>query len=47
MVADHQKDIAEYMKAAKKQGSCRGYGAGQIDTLQKHLDGAKSLKAGK
>ena len=37
MVADHQKDIAEYKKAAKNKDAGGEYAAGQIDTLQKHL----------
>lgn len=45
MVADH--DIAEYKKAAKNRDAAGEYASGQIDTLQKHLDAAKSLKAGK
>jgi putative membrane protein len=47
MVADHQKDIAEYKKATKNKDAAGEYAAGQIDTLQKHLDTAKSLKPGK
>ena len=47
MVADHQKDIAEYKKASKIKDAAGEYAAGQIDTLQKHLDTAKSLKPGK
>ena len=47
MVADHQKDIAEYKKATKNKDPAGEYAAGQIDTLQKHLDTAKSLKPGK
>ena len=47
MVADHQKDIAEYKKATKNKDPAGEYAAGQIDTLQKHLDIAKSLKPGK
>ena len=46
MVADHQKDIAEYKKASKSKDAAGEYASGQIDTLQKHLDTAKSLKAG-
>jgi putative membrane protein len=45
MVADHQKDIAEYKKATKIKDAAGEYAAGQIDTLQKHLDAAKSLKS--
>jgi putative membrane protein len=47
MVADHQKDIAEYKKAAKMKDAAGEYASGQIDTLQKHLDTAKSLKPGR
>lgn len=46
MVADHQKDIAEYKKASKNKDAAGEYASGQIDTLQKHLEAAKSLKAG-
>jgi len=46
MVADHQKDIAEYKKASKSKDAAGEYASSQIDTLQKHLDTAKSLKAG-
>jgi putative membrane protein len=45
MVADHQTDIAEYKKASKSKDVAGEYASGQIDTLQKHLDTAKSLKA--
>jgi len=44
MVADHQKDIAEYKKASKSKDAAGEYASAQIDTLQKHLDDAKSLK---
>ena len=47
MVADHQKDIAEYKKEAKVKDAAGEYASGQIDTLQKHLDAAKLLKRGK
>jgi putative membrane protein len=47
MVADHQKDIAEYKKATKIKDAAGEYASGQIDTLQKHLETAKSLKPGK
>jgi putative membrane protein len=47
MVADHQKDIAEYKKEAKMKDAAGEYASGQIDTLQKHLDTAKSLQSGK
>src|SRR4051812_40271619 len=46
MVADHQKDIADYKKASKSKDAAGEYASGQIDTLQKHLDAAKSLKVG-
>ena len=46
MVADHQKDIAECKKEAKMKDAAGEYASGQIDTLQKHLDTAKSLKSG-
>ena len=46
MVAEHQKDIAEYTKASKMKDAAGEYAAGQIDTLRKHLDTAKSLKPG-
>ncbi|MGO4513437.1 MULTISPECIES: DUF4142 domain-containing protein [Bradyrhizobium] len=46
MIADHQKDIAEYKKASKSKDAAGEYASGQIDTLQKHLETAKSLKAG-
>jgi putative membrane protein len=47
MVADHQKDIAEYKREARMKDAAGEYASGQIDTLQKHLDTAKSLKSGK
>ena len=47
MVSDHQKDIAEYKKEAKMKDAGGEYASGQIDTLQKHLKSAKSLRAGK
>jgi putative membrane protein len=47
MVADHQKDIAEYKKASKSKDAAGEYASGQIDTLQKHLDAARSLKGGR
>ena len=46
MISGHQKDIAEYKKAAKNKDAGGEYAAGQIDTLQKHLDAARSLKPG-
>lgn len=47
MVSDHQKDIAEYKKEAKMKDAGGEYASGQIDTLQKHLESAKSLKPAK
>jgi predicted outer membrane protein len=47
MIADHKKDIAEYKKASKNKDAAGDYASGEIDTLQKHLDTAKSLKRGK
>ena len=47
MIADHQKDIAEYMKASKIEDAAGEYASGEIDTLRKHLDAAKSLKPAK
>jgi putative membrane protein len=47
MVADHKKDIAEYMKASKVKDAAGEYASGQIETLRKHLETAKSLKSGK
>jgi putative membrane protein len=47
MVADHQKDIAEYKKEAKQSDGAADYAKGQIEVLQKHLDTAKSLKTRK
>jgi putative membrane protein len=45
MITDHQKEIAEYKKAAKRSDAAAEYARGQIDILQKHLDTAKSLKS--
>jgi putative membrane protein len=47
MVADHQKDIAEFKKQSKTKDAAGEYASAQLDTLQKHLDAAKSLKPGK
>lgn len=47
MLVDHHRDIAEYKKEAKMKDAAGEYASGQIDTLQKHLDAAKSLKSGK
>jgi putative membrane protein len=47
MIADHQKDIAEYKKEAKQADAAGEYAKGQLDTLQKHLETAKSLRSSK
>ena len=47
MVADHEKDIAEYKKESKQADAAGEYAKGQIDVLQKHLESAKSLKSSK
>jgi putative membrane protein len=47
MVADHQKDIAEYKKEAKQSDAAGEYAKGEIDVLQKHLDTARSLSSSK
>ncbi|WP_235983987.1 DUF4142 domain-containing protein [Bradyrhizobium australiense] len=45
MIADHQKDIAEYKKEAKQADAAGEYARGQLDVLQKHLEAAKSLRS--
>jgi putative membrane protein len=47
MVADHQKDIAEYKKEARQADAAGDYAKAQIDVLQKHLDTARSLSSRK
>jgi putative membrane protein len=47
MVADHEKDIADYKKEAKQADAAGEYAKGQIDVLQKHLQIAKSLRSSK
>ena len=47
MVADHEKDIADYKKEAKQTDAAGEYAKGQIDVLQRHLQMAKSLKSSK
>jgi putative membrane protein len=47
MVADHEKDIADYKKEAKQADAAGEYAKGHIDVLQKHLQTAKSLKSSK
>jgi predicted outer membrane protein len=41
MVEDHEKDLADYKKEARQNDAAGQYAAGEIDTLQKHLDTAK------
>jgi putative membrane protein len=44
MVKDHKKEIAEYQRAAKKQGDPAGaYASETLPILQKHLEAAQSL----
>jgi putative membrane protein len=45
MVADHEKDIAEYKKEARQSDAAGEYAKAQIEVLQKHLDTAKSLRS--
>jgi putative membrane protein len=47
MVADHNRDISEYKKAAKNTDAAGEYAKREIDVLQKHLDTAKSLSSKK
>lgn len=47
MVADHEKDIAEYKKEAKRSDAAADYAKGEVDVLEKHLDAAKSLSSKK
>jgi putative membrane protein len=47
MVADHEKDIADYKKEAKQADAAGEYAKGQIEVLQKHLQTARSLKSSK
>ncbi|MFL6818363.1 MAG: DUF4142 domain-containing protein [Bradyrhizobium sp.] len=47
MVADHQKELAEYKKESKQPDAAGDYAKGQVDVLQKHLDAAKSLRSTK
>jgi putative membrane protein len=47
MVADHQKDVAEYKKASKSADAAGEYAKGNIPVLQKHLETAKSLASKK
>jgi len=43
MVKDHQKDIAAYRKAAKKQDAAGQYAQSTLPTLEKHLQDARQL----
>lgn len=45
MVADHNKDVAEYKKESHVKNAAGEYAAAQIPTLEKHLDTAKSLSS--
>jgi putative membrane protein len=45
MIADHQKDIGEYKKAAKQSDAAGEYAKAQIPVLQRHLDMARSLSS--
>ncbi|HKG99615.1 MAG TPA: DUF4142 domain-containing protein [Bradyrhizobium sp.] len=47
MVADHQKDLAEYKKEARQADAAGEYAKGLVDVLQRHLDTAKSLRSTK
>jgi putative membrane protein len=47
MVADHEKEIAAYKKAAKQADAAGEYAKGQLGVLQGHLQTAKSLKSTK
>ncbi|KRR14864.1 hypothetical protein CQ12_28800 [Bradyrhizobium jicamae] len=47
MVADHQKDIAEYKKASKSADAAGEYAKGNLAVLQKHLETARSLASKK
>jgi putative membrane protein len=47
MVADHEKDIAEYKKAARQAEAAGDYAKGQPDVLQKYLGTARSLRSNK
>ena len=45
MVADHQKDLAEYKKEAKQSDAAGDYAKAEIPVLEKHLEAAKSLRS--
>jgi putative membrane protein len=47
MVMDHKRDLARYKKEARAKNAAGEYASGEIDTLQKHLDTATSLRSGK
>jgi putative membrane protein len=44
MVTDHQKHIAEYTEAAKKQDAAGRYATGALPALQRHLQTAQGLQ---
>jgi putative membrane protein len=44
MIADHQKDIAEYKKETKQSDAGGQYAKGELAVLHKHLDTANSLR---
>ncbi len=45
MVADHEKDLADYKKEAKQANAAGDYAKNEVDVLQKHFDSAKSLRS--
>lgn len=47
MVADHEKDIAEFEAQAKGSDEVAAFAKDTLPTLQKHLKTAQSLKEGK
>ena len=47
MVADHEKDIAEYKKETKQSDAAADYAKSELDTLQRHHETAKSLRSSK
>jgi putative membrane protein len=44
MVSDHESDIREYQKAAKKTDAVGQYAESSLPTLRKHLQEAKALQ---
>lgn len=47
MVADHKKDIAEFKAQARGSDDVASFAKDTLPTLQKHLQTAESLRAGK